>query len=350
MQKIFDVLIIGAGPAGLFAAFEAASADLSVCISETLDVPGGQCSILYPEKAIYDLPGHVKISGFDLSNNLMEQLKRFNDLISFIFNSEICFFEKDENEKIFKLKNTNNQEILARTIIVASGGGSFVPNKPQVKNLQYFEKLDQIHYFVQNSLIYKNKTIAIAGGGDSAVDWALALSKNASKIFFIHRRDSMRCHPSSLKELYEIAENSHVEFKIPYIADEILLENKNPVENDSRKMKIILRNFDNEDQKTQIEVDYFLPFFGLKNEIGEIKNWGIEFNSKNKIIVNNHMETNLDGIFGAGDIVFYEGKTKLLVSCFHESSVCVNSVLLYLEKNFGRKKVSFSYSTTKFQE
>lgn len=345
MQKIFDVLIIGAGPAGLFAAFEAASADLSVCVSETLEIPGGQCSVLYPEKAIYDLPGHVKISGLELSNNLMKQLERFGDLIEFVFNSEICFFQKDDEKNLFQLKNTNGQEILAKTIVIASGGGSFVPNKPNVKNLEHFEGLDKVHYLVKNSSVYKDKVIAIAGGGDSAVDWVLGLFEIASKIFFIHRRNAMRCHPSSLKALYELAETGKIEFKIPYIAEEISCENSL----DSSKMKMILRNFDNEEESDEIEVDYFLPFFGLKSEIGEIKHWGIEFNSKNKIVVNNHMQTNLPGIFAAGDIIHYEGKTKLLVSCFHESSVCLNSILEYLEKNFGRKKASFSYSTTKFQ-
>jgi thioredoxin reductase len=341
MKKIFDVLIVGAGPTGLFAAFEAASSDLSVCVVETLGIPGGQCAVLYPEKAIYDLPGHVKISGLDLSNNLMKQLERFSALIEFVFNSEVCECLKIE-DNLFALKTNNGLEIFAKTVLVSSGGGSFVPNKPQTENLETFEKLDRVHYLVKNSSIYSKKIIAIAGGGDSAVDWALGLSGIASKIFFIHRRHSMRCHPSSLKELYEIEKTKKIEFKIPFVAEKLEADNDSGI-------KLILKNFEDENQFEEIKIDFFLPFFGLKNEIGRIKDFGFDFDSKKKIIVDNHMKTNIDGVFAAGDIVSYDGKTKLLVSCFHEASVAINSILEYMAKNHGRKMTSFSYSTTKFR-
>lgn len=355
MKKIFDVLIVGAGPAGLFAAFEAASADLSVCIVETLDIAGGQCSVLYPEKSIYDLPGHVKISGLELSKNLIKQLERFGALVEFVFNCEVCQCVKNE-DNFFVLKfSQSSEEIFAKTVIVSSGGGSFVPNKPQTKNIEIFEECDRVHYLVKNSSVYENKVIAIAGGGDSAVDWALGLSGVALKIFFIHRRQSMRCHPSSLKQLYDIAQTKKIEFKIPYIAESLEVDFSEHFQSQkfSKKIKLVLKNFDKDEADEgafeEIEIDYFLPFFGLKSEIGGVKNFGIDFDFRKKIIVDNHMRTNIDGIFASGDIVSYEGKTKLLVSCFHEASVAVNSVLEYLAKMHGRKMTSFSYSTTKFQ-
>jgi thioredoxin reductase (NADPH) len=345
-DKIFDVLIIGAGPSGLFAAFEAASAGLFVCICETLSSYGGQCSVLYPEKFIYDIPGHIKISGKDLSDNLFMQLKRFDDLIEYNFNCEINFCNNIESG-LFFLKTSNNLEIYAKTIIISSGGGSFAPNKPSTKNLEYFENLDKVHYKITDKSIYKNKIIAIAGGGDSAVDWAIGLSDISSKIYFIHRRDSLKADESSLKELYKIASSNKIEFKIPYIAEEL---NKDDYEKnkENQTYELILKNFNQEDLYEKIKIDYFLPFFGLKSDNKAIKNFGLEFNIRKKIIVNSFMRTNIDGIFAAGDIVEYDGKTKLLVSCFHESSVCVNSILEYLEKKYNKKKSSFMYSTSKF--
>lgn len=338
-NKIFDILIIGSGPSGLFAAFEACSSGLSVCLVETLDFIGGQCSVLYPEKFIYDLPGHIKITAIDFINNLMGQLDRFKNLIEFNPSSEILQIHKNE-DNIFE-SSSKNQIFFSKTILISSGCGSFIPNKPLVENLEEFENLGLVHFLVNNKALYQDKIIAIAGGGDSAVDWAINLSNVASKIYFIHRRQNMKCAESSLNELYDIAKTNKIEFYIPYISHKISRSSE-------RLMKMELKNFDDEMLIKEIHIDYFLPFFGLKADISNIKKWGLDISSKHKIKVDNHMSTNLNGVFGSGDIIEYEGKTKLLVSCFHESSVAINSVLDYLQKNHNYKKTTFAYSTSKF--
>lgn len=336
-NTIFDIAIIGAGPAGLFAAFQAGMQDLNAIIIDTLDIIGGQCSVLYPDKPIYDVAGQISITGRQLVDNLYTQMSRFNHKILLGQQIENCNFNSED--KIFSLQTNAQQIIKARTVIIASGCGSFVPNKPQIENLEEFEKQDVIHYLVKNPQVYCDKTIAIAGGGDSAVDWAINLSNQAKKIYFIHRRDNFRAHPESIKRLYSIVESGKIEFKIPYVGCKIY-KNQNI-------SCLELKNFNQENQIDQINIDYFLAFFGLKNEIGAIANWGLKFN-KNKLNVDNYMSSNIAGIFAIGDICDYPGKTKLLVSCFHEACVAINSISNYLVENFNRKAISFTYSTSKF--
>ena len=341
MNKIiFDIAIIGAGPAGLFAAFEAGSQDMSVAIIDILDMPGGQCAILYPEKFIYDMPGHVKITARNLVNNLVEQVGRFGQN-QFFFNTEIIHYDKDENG-IFTLKSKNNDQIYARKIILAVGGGAFLPNKPSIDGLQTFEDYGNVHYLVKDMSIFDNKSIAIAGGGDSAVDWALMLFDKVKKIYFIHRRDNMRAHPSSIAQL-EKRIGQKLELKIPFIAHQLI-----GCHESKRLTHIKLQHFSNDGSLEQIiEIDYFLPFFGLKSEIKWLSSWQLNC-EQNKICVNYMMQTNIDGIYAIGDICDYAGKTKLLVSCFHEAAVAVSSINNSLIENGIKKYSTFSYSSSKF--
>jgi thioredoxin reductase (NADPH) len=339
-QKIYDIAIIGAGPIGLFAGFQAGTNNMTCAIIDTLDIVGGQCSLLYPEKNIYDIPGHEKITGQNLIDNLKKQCNRFNH--DFFLSNQVIDLSKTENN-IFRLETDKNLTIFSRTILIVAGNGSFNPNKPAIQNIESFEN-KSVFYLINDIKKFQDKIVAIAGGGDSAVDWALMLLKNqiAKKVYFIHRREDMRCHQNSLIELKEIEFSSNsLEFKIPYVVDNLIGEN-------GELEKIILRNFNDENYKVELDVDYFLPFFGLANDISVIKKWDLDI-QKNKILVNSgSMNTNLEGIYASGDICEYEGKTKLLVSGFHEAAVACHSIDKYLIKNFNKKSEAFSYSTSKF--
>lgn len=335
INKIFDVVIIGAGPIGLFTAFQIGMQEMSTIIIDNLEVIGGQCAILYPDKFIYDIPGHEKITARDLITNLEAQAKQFSTN-EFLLGQEVISF--NEYESYFQLFTNKGATIFARTIVIAAGCGSFNPHKPDIKNLEKFEK-EFVHYLITDLSLFKNKKIAIAGGGDSAVDWTVMLAPLAKKIYFIHRRSEMRAHPHSLQQLNQLVEQGIVELNIPYIGHELIGE--------AKLEKIILKNFSDHEIQIECEIDYFLPFFGLKSDINNIKNWNLMI-EKNKINVDYNMATNLKGIYAVGDICYYPGKTKLLVSGFHEACVVANSINSYLIKEFDKKMVSFSYSTSKF--
>jgi thioredoxin reductase (NADPH) len=338
-QKIYDIAIIGAGPVGLFAGFQAGMNDMKCAIIDTIDIVGGQCALLYPEKNIYDIPGHEKITGQHLVNNLKKQCDRFNH--DFFLQNQVIDLKKKDN--IFELQTDKNLTIFAKTILIVAGNGSFNPNKPAIQNIEAFED-KSVFYLINDINRFKNKIVAIAGGGDSAVDWTLMLLKNsiAKKVYFIHRRADMRCHQNSLLELKELEDKTDsLEFKIPYVVDNLIGEN-------GKLEKIILKNFNYENYKVDLEVDYFLPFFGLANDISVIKKWNLNI-QKNKIIVeSSSMKTNIEGIYASGDICEYDGKTKLLVSGFHEAAVACQNIDKYLIENFNKKSEVFHYSTSKF--
>ena len=338
-QKTYDIAIIGAGPVGLFAGFQAGMSDMHCAIIDTIDIVGGQCSLLYPEKNIYDIPGHEKITGKNLIHNLKKQCDRFSH--DFFLQNQVIELNKRDN--LFELKTDKNLSIWAKTILVVAGNGSFNPNKPAIPNIETFEN-KSVFYLINDINRFKDRIVAIAGGGDSAVDWTLMLLNNkiAKKVYFIHRREDMRCHQNSLLELKELEENTNsLEFKIPYVVDNLIGEN-------GKLNKIIVKNFLDENYKVELEVDYFLPFFGLANDISMIRKWGLNI-QKNKILVDSsNMKTNLYGIYASGDICEYGGKTKLLVSGFHEVAVACNNIGKYLIDNFGKKSEVFHYSTSRF--
>ena len=339
-MKIYDVAIIGAGPVGLFAGFQCGLNNMRAIIIDTLDIIGGQCALLYPEKNIYDIPGHHEITGKTLIDNLKKQCDRFNH--EFLLQNQVLTIEKIDN--IFQLKTDKNIIILAKTILISAGNGAFTPNKPDIPDIAHYEN-KSIFYLINDIQKFKDKVVAIAGGGDSAVDWSSMLIKNkiAKKVYFIHRRHDMRCHPNSLAELHALSENGDLEFQIPYVVEQLIGNCET-----GELHEISLKNFNNQELKTSIKVDYFLPFFGLINDMSIIKNWGLEIN-KNKICVDySSMATNVEGIFASGDICSYNGKTKLLVSGFHESAVACNAIDQYLVQKFDKKAEAFYYSTSKF--
>ncbi len=330
MKKInTDVLIVGAGPVGLFSVFELGQLGIKSCIVDCLDEIGGQCSALYPEKPIYDIPAYPVINAQELILNLNKKIKPFNPKV--LLNQQVeKIIDLDNSFKVF---TSSNNEISTKCIFIAAGNGAFGPNKPPIKNIEKFEN-KSVFYSVKNKSIFDDKTIAIAGGGDSAVDWAIELSKNAKKIFFIHRREKLRASPKTIDTLKSL-EKKNVEFIIPFQLDSI--NGKSGVITD-----LIVKDLDN--NKKKINTDFFLPFFGLSNDLGPIKNWELEIEKNILKVDQSTCKTSKDRIYAIGDVCTYAGKLKLILTGFSEAAIaahdCYNTV-------HPEKVLHFEYSTTK---
>lgn len=332
---IYDIAIIGAGPSGLFAGFEAGMLGMKAVIIDTLPYAGGQCSALYPEKPIYDIPAIPAIKAQDLTQNLLKQIERFNH--DFYLSTFVESYTKnaDGTFTLHGIKEKKTCEINAKTVIIAIGGGSFGPNKPPLEKIDDYEE-KSVFYMVNNKQKFAGKNVVITGGGDSAVDWAILLAEIAN-VSVVHRRNKFRAHESSLAELNKLFESGKVKLYAPYQLKELH-------GNDGILQKVRLENIDDSTQM-QIDANYLLPFFGLAMEIGPIKNWGFHF-EKNYIQVEpSSMATNIEGIFAIGDIATYKGKLKLILCGFSEAATACYAVRAYLNPN---KSFHFEYSTSVF--
>ncbi|MFC0044261.1 NAD(P)/FAD-dependent oxidoreductase [Metabacillus iocasae] len=311
-KNVYDITIIGGGPTGLFTAFYGGMRQASVKIIESLPQLGGQLSALYPEKYIYDVAGFPKIRAQELVDNLKEQMKQFNPTVS--LEQAVEKVEK-QADGVFKL--TTNEEIhYSKTIIITAGNGAFQPRKIELDNAVQFEK-SNLHYFVDDMNKFKGKKVLVCGGGDSAVDWALMLEPIAEKVILTHRRDKFRAHEHSVESL----KNSAVEIKTPYIPVELI--------GDDRITQVVLENTKDE-EKEVIDVDDVIVNFGFVSSLGPIKEWELDI-EKNSIVVNTKQETNVPGIYAAGDICTYEGKVKLIVAGFGEGPTAVNNAKAYID-------------------
>jgi ferredoxin/flavodoxin---NADP+ reductase len=325
-EKVYDITIIGGGPTGLFAAFYGGMRQTSVKIIESLPQLGGQLSTLYPEKYIYDVAGFPKIKAQDLVNNLKEQLSRFS--------TEVCLEQSvSELEKqadgVFKL--TTDKEIhYSKTVIITAGVGAFQPRKLELENAVQFEKAN-LHYFVDNMEQFRGQRVAVLGGGDSAVDWALMLEPIAEKVSLIHRRDKFRAHEHSVETL----NNSSVELKTPFVPTEIIGE--------ETISQIVLEEVKGE-RKQVLDIDALIVNYGFVSSLGSIKDWGLDI-EKNSIVVNSKMETNIPGIYAAGDICTFEGKVKLIATGFGEATTAVSNAKTYLDP---KARVQPMHSTSLF--
>lgn len=335
IETMYDIAIIGAGPAGLFASFEAGMLGLSAVIIDTLPYPGGQCSALYPEKPIYDIPAIPVIKAEDLTQNLLKQNERFkHDMLLSTF-VESYTKNSDNTFTLHAIRNKEQIQINTKSIIIAIGGGSFGPNKPPLENIEEYEE-KSIFYMVHNKQQFAGKNVIITGGGDSAVDWAILLSDIAN-VSVVHRRNKFRAHENSLMELNKLFDSKKVRLYTPF-------QLKSLHGNNGILSHITLENIDN-NSTTQVDANFLLPFFGLAMEIGPIKNWGFNF-EKNYITVNHStMQTNIDGIFAIGDIATYKGKLKLILCGFAEATTACYGVRSYLYPN---KSFHFEYSTSIF--
>lgn len=325
-----DVVIIGAGPVGLFAVFECGMLKMKTHVIDALDDIGGQCTALYPEKPIYDIPAYPEISGADLIQKLSDQIAPFHP--QYHLNQQVISIEK-QNENWLVTTNKNTQ-INCKAIIIAAGVGAFGPNRPPLDHIEDYEG-KSIFYWVKNQNKFKGKKIAIAGGGDSAVDWANALSAIADTLWVIHRRPKFRAAPESVDKLHKLESEGKINFAIPYQLNS--LEGQNGQLN-----KINLKTLEGE-EKT-IEADILLPFFGLSMNLGPILEWNLNLD-KNHIIVNpSTLETNLEGIYAIGDIATYENKLKLILTGFSEAAMAAHHIY---KRVFPDKELHFAYSTTK---
>jgi ferredoxin/flavodoxin---NADP+ reductase len=326
-QKVYDITIIGGGPTGLFTAFYGGMRQASVKIIESLPQLGGQLSALYPEKYIYDVAGFPKIRAQELINNLKEQMEKFNPTVC--LEQSVEKLEKME-DGTFKL--TTNKEIhYSKAVIITAGNGAFQPRRLELETAAQYEGKN-LHYFIDDLNKFAGKKVLVCGGGDSAVDWALMLEPIAEKVTIVHRRDKFRAHEHSVENLMK----SKVEVKTPFVPVELI--------GDENGIKQVVLEKVKEGTKETIDVDAVIVNYGFVSSLGPIKEWGLEI-EKNSIKVNSRMETNIPGVYAAGDICTYEGKVKLIACGFGEAPTAVNNAKAYIDPN---AKVQPLHSTSMF--
>ena len=322
-----DVLIVGAGPTGLFCAHQLGIIGLKCEIVDNLDKIGGQCIELYPDKPIYDIPAIPECTGEELTNNLIEQIKPFN--FNFHLSDRVQEM-KNENEK-WIVKTLKGKEFLTPNIVIAGGVGSFEPRKFPTKNCEKFEE-KSILYSIKDKSIFKNKKVVIFGGGDSALDWAIELSNN-SKISLVHRRDEFRGAPASVERLKELQNEKKLDVFTGYSIKDVI--------GNSSLESVEIKN--EEGQSKKINADYVLGFFGLIMQLGPILDWGLNVDKKNIPVNTENFETNKKGIFAIGDICYYPGKLKLILSGFHEGALAARGCFKYARPD---EKYRFEFTTS----
>ena len=300
-----DTIIIGAGPVGLFAVHQLGIKGLKAVVIDNLDRAGGQCIELYPDKPIYDIPAVPECTGEELTKNLLDQIKPFKT--EFFFNERVDEVKQEKENWI--VKTNNNKEFIAPNIIIAGGVGSFEPRKLSLKEIEKYEG-KSLFYAVKNKEEFKNKNISIFGGGDSALDWALELSK-FSKITLIHRRDEFRGAVHTLTEIKKLEKEGKISIKTSCQLEAV--EGKEVLKSISIKF--------NDGKTEKINTDIVLGFFGLIMKLGPIADWGLNMNKKTIEVNAKNFETNKKGIFAIGDICNYPGKLKLILSGFHEAAL-----------------------------
>jgi thioredoxin reductase (NADPH) len=325
-----DILIIGAGPTGLFAVFEAGLLKLKCHIIDALPQPGGQLAELYPKKPIFDIPGYPEVLAGDLVTNLMEQIKQFQP--GFTLGETAETIDKLE-DGTFIVTTNHSTKHKAKAVAIAGGLGTFEPRKPVLKDLDFYEKEDRgIDYFVKDPEKYRNKKVVISGGGDSALDWSIFLSNVASEVTLVHRRNEFRGALDSVDKVQELKSEGKIKLLTP--AEVVGFKGSERIESVDVEMN---------GARLIVETDYFIPLFGLTPKLGAIANWGLEI-EKNAIKVNNALDyqTNIEGIYAIGDVNIYPGKLKLILCGFHEATLMCQSV--YQRVNPGKKYV-LKYTT-----
>jgi len=325
-----DITIIGAGPAGLFTIFEAGMLKIKCHVVDTLEHIGGQCSALYPEKPIYDIPAHPKILANDLIDALHEQAAPFKP--HYHMNQRVDKIEKTADG--FVVTTSKNTQILCKAIVIAAGCGAFGPNRPPLANIEEFEG-KSIFYSIRSKAEFAGKNVVIAGGGDSAVDWVLSLSEVAKKVSVVHRRDKFRCAPESADKMHKLAAENIIDLIVPYQLDGLKGQN-------GKLEAVLVKDFDGNIK--EIAADYLLPFYGLAMELGPIADWGLNLHKHFIEVDVSTMRTSIDGIYAIGDIVTYKNKLKLILNGFAEAATACHDIykIVYPDTPFH-----FEYSTSK---
>ena len=326
-----DLLIIGAGPVGLFAIFEAGMLKIKCQVIDTLEHIGGQCNALYPEKPIYDIPAHPKILASELIDNLESQARAFNPV--YHLGQRADYLTKNADGS-FLVTTSKNNKITARAIIIAAGCGAFGPNRPPLKNIEEYEG-KSIFYSIASKAKFADKNVVIAGGGDSAVDWAISLAEICKKIYLVHRRDKFRSSPESAERLKKLAGEGKIELVVPYQLEGLK-------GNDGNLSAVIVKDFQN--NLREIAADYLLPFYGLAMELGPIANWGLNLNRSLIEVDASNMRTSIAGIYAIGDIANYKNKLKLILTGFSEAAFACHDIYSLI---FPDTPFHFEYSTSK---
>ncbi len=323
-----DVLIIGAGPVGLFAVFELGLLDLKAHLVDILDRPGGQCTELYPEKPIYDIPALVEVTGQGLTDRLMDQIKPFGP--TFHFGQMAETLEKSGDG--WRVTTDAGTQIEARVVVIAAGGGSFTPKKPPIAGIESYENTS-VFYAVRKMDRFRDKVVVIAGGGDSALDWALNLQPIARKLLLVHHRDGFRAAPDSVNKMRALVAAGKMEFHVAGI--------KSLLGADGQLRGLALNNKERGDY--EIPGEMLLPFFGLTMKLGPVANFGINLHENLIPIDVSTFESSVPGLFAIGDINTYPGKLKLILSGFHEGALMAQKAFRYCRPG---EKLRFQYTTS----
>ncbi|WP_200410789.1 NAD(P)/FAD-dependent oxidoreductase [Virgibacillus salexigens] len=326
-NEVYDVTIIGAGPVGLFTAFYGGMRQASVKVIESLPHTGGQLTALYPEKYIYDVAGFPKVRAQELIDNLEEQANIFDP--ETVLEQAIEQVERLEDGTL-KLTSNKNEVHYTKTMIITAGNGAFQPRRLNIGDCEKFENIN-LHYHVKDMNQYKDQNVVLLGGGDSAVDWALMLEPIAESVTLVHRRDKFRAHEHSVEKLHA----SNVEILTPFVPSEI---------NAGDKIEQVILEEVNGDRKIELDVDAVLCNYGFVSTLGPIKDWGLEI-ERNSIVVNSKMETNIPGIYAAGDICTYDGKVNLIATGFGEGPTAINNAKQYIDP---KARIQPKHSTSMF--
>ncbi len=326
-----DLAIIGAGPVGLFAVFECGMLKMKTHVVDALDMAGGQCAALYPEKPIYDIPGYPKVGALELIENLQAQAAPFNPV----------YHLGQRVEKLARgpdgwldLETAKGTKIRAKAVILAAGVGAFGPNKPPLARIDEFENKG-VHYFVQRREDFRGRRVAIAGGGDSALDWTLSLADIAARVMVIHRRDKFRGAPDTVAKVMALAKAGKIDLVTPYQLEGLEGE-------PGALTHVVLKDLDGNIRK--LEADALLAFFGLAMNLGPIADWGLALHKGNIAVEAATLATSVPGIFAIGDIADYPGKLKLILQGFAEAAMAAHAAHKLVHPG---EVLHFEYSTTK---
>lgn len=326
-----DVAIVGAGPAGLFAVFECGMLKMRSVVIDALDTVGGQCAALYPEKPIFDIPAHPQIEGAALVEQLERQAAPFTPV--YLLGRRVEALEGARGA--FTLRTSAGDTVRAKAVIVAAGAGAFGPNRPPLEGLPGYEAAGAVRYYVTRKEELRGKRVVIAGGGDSAVDWALTLKGIAASITFVHRRPKFRAAPESVAQIEAAVAAGEIEMAIPYQLHAL-------VGDGSRLDAVDLATLSGEIRR--VEADVLLAFFGLAMELGPIAQWGLGLDRSHVAVTPATCETSLPGVFAVGDVASYAGKLKLILQGFSEAAMAAHAIHPIV---FPDQALHFEYSTTR---
>lgn len=325
-----DVAIIGAGPVGLFAVFQCGMLGLSCHVIDSLPAIGGQCSALYPEKPIYDIPGYPSVLAAELIGKLEAQAAPFHP--AYHLDQQVVAISKESSG--FTLRTSSGSVVRTKAIVIAAGAGAFGPNRPPLDGLEGYEG-KSVFYMVRRKEDFKGKRVVIAGGGDSAVDWALSLEPLVEKLFVVHRRDKFRAAPESVKQLHALADAGRIELVVPYQLHGL----------DGHNGMLSAVNVATLDgQERTLEADFLLPFYGLAPDLGPIADWGLGLDHHHVHTDPATAATTIDGIYAIGDIVTYRDKLKLILTGFAEAAQAAHAIYRQI---YPDTPLHFEYSTTK---